>query len=158
MKYALSYDSPLYGRRTCQIRLLPLSFYEVYRAQRRPFEQAVEQFSITGGVPKYLEFFDQKDELLPVIKDVILSKSGFLHEEPFFLLRSESAHSNIYTSILRTISDGNHKLSKIGSLLELDTSKLTPYLSMLIDLEFIEKRVPATEKNIDNSRKGLYLL
>ena len=42
-KHALSYDSPLYGRRTAQIRLAPLSFPEVYRAQQLSFEQAVEQ-------------------------------------------------------------------------------------------------------------------
>ena len=29
-KYALSYDSPLYGRRTAQIRLMPLSFMDIY--------------------------------------------------------------------------------------------------------------------------------
>ena len=39
-KYALSYDSPLYGRRSAQIRLLPLSFPEVYAHQQLSFEAA----------------------------------------------------------------------------------------------------------------------
>ena len=39
-KYALSYDSPLYGRRTAQIRLAPLSFTDIYAVQKMPFAQA----------------------------------------------------------------------------------------------------------------------
>lgn len=35
-KHALSYDSPLYGRRTAQIRLAPLSFTDVYAVQDLP--------------------------------------------------------------------------------------------------------------------------
>ena len=54
-KHALAYDSPLYGRRTAQIRLMPLQFTDVYAAQNLSFEQAVEQYAITGGVPKYME-------------------------------------------------------------------------------------------------------
>ena len=60
-KYALSYDSPLYGRRTAQIRLAPLPFPDVYAAQSLSFEDAVKQYSITGGVPKYLEFFNERE-------------------------------------------------------------------------------------------------
>lgn len=47
-KHALAYDSPLYGRRTAQIRLMPLQFTDVYAAQNLSFEQAVEQYAITG--------------------------------------------------------------------------------------------------------------
>ena len=63
-KHALSYDSPLYGRRTAQIRLAPLSFPDVYAAQHLSFERAVKQYAITGGVPKYLEFFNDQEGLL----------------------------------------------------------------------------------------------
>ena len=47
-KHALSYDSPLYGRRTAQIRLAPLSFTDIYAVQKIPFAQAVEQYSVSG--------------------------------------------------------------------------------------------------------------
>lgn len=36
--------------------------------------------------------------------------------------------------------------------------KLTPYLSTLSDLDFVEKRTPVTEKNPEKSRKGLYFI
>lgn len=157
-KHALSYDSPLYGRRTAQIRLAPLPFTEVYAAQKLPFEKAVEQYAVTGGVPKYLEFFEDDRKLEEQLRDTVLSKSGFLYEEPNFLLKSESMTAVNYFSIIKTIADGNHKLGKIAGVLGQETPSLTPYLSTLADLGFIEKRTPITERNPEKTRKGLYFI
>ena len=63
------------------------------------------------------------------LKDTVLSKSGFLYEEPNFLLKSESVTAVNYFSIIKTIADGNHKLGKIAGILGQETSSLTPYLS-----------------------------
>lgn len=157
-KHALSYDSPLYGRRTAQMRLMPLPFTSIYETQNLPFEQAVEQFALTGGVPKYLEFFEDGRPLEEQLKDAVFSKNGFLYEEPNFLLKSESLTAVNYFSIIKTIADGNHKLGKIASALGQESSSLTPYLSTLSYLGFIEKRTPITEKNPEKSRKGLYFI
>ena len=157
-KHALSYDSPLYGRRTAQMRLAPLPFTDIYAAQKMPFNRAVEQYAITGGVPKYLEFFEDGRPLEDQLKDAVLSKNGFLYEEPNFLLKSESVTAVNYFSIIKAIADGNHKLGKIAGVLGQETSSLTPYLSTLSDLGFIEKRTPITEKNPEKSRKGLYFI
>ena len=157
-KHALSYDSPLYGRRTAQMRLTPLPFTSIYETQNLPFEQAVEQFALTGGVPKYLEFFEDGRPLEEQLKDAVFSKNGFLYEEPNFLLKSEFLTAVNYFSIIKTIADGNHKLGKIASVLGQESSSLTPYLSTLSDLGFIEKRTPITEKNPEKSRKGLYFI
>ena len=157
-KHALSYESPLYGRRTAQIRLTPLTFTDVHTAQPQPFEKAVEQYAVTGGVPKYLEFFRPDGELLEQIKSVILSKSGFLYEEPSFLLKDEVQSAANYFSIIRGIADGNHKLGKLAGALGMESSALTPYLSTLIELGFLVKDTPVTEKNPEKSRKGLYFI
>lgn len=157
-KHALSYESPLYGRRTAQMRLAPLSFTDIYEVQTMPFEKAVEQYGVTGGVPKYLEFFEDDRELAEQLRETVLSKSGFLYEEPNFLLKSESVTAVNYFSIIKAIADGHHKLGKIAGVLGLETSALTPYLATLADLGFIEKRTPVTEKNPEKSRKGLYFI
>lgn len=157
-KYALSYDRPLYGRRTAQIRLLPLPFTDVYAAHNLPFDKAVEQYSVTGGVPKYIEFFTDHRDFVEHLKETVLSKSGFLYEEPYFLLKSESMTAVNYFSIIKAIADGNHKLGKIAGVLGQETSALTPYLSTLANLGFIEKQTPITEKNPEKSRKGLYFI
>ena len=157
-KHALSYESPLYGRRTAQMRLAPLSFTDIYEVQTMPFEKAVEQYGVTGGVPKYLEFFEDDRELAEQLRETVLSKSGFLYEEPNFLLKSESVTAVNYFSIIKAIADGHHKLGKIAGVLGQETSALTPYLATLADLGFIEKRTPVTEKNPEKSRKGLYFI
>ena len=87
---------------------------------------------------------------------MVLSKNGFLYEEPDFLLNEEVQTPINYFSVLKAISDGNHKLSKIGMTMAQDTSAITPYLKTLIDLGFVTKNVPITEKNPERSRKGLY--
>lgn len=157
-KHALSYDSPLYGRRTSQMRLAPLSFTDIYAVQNLSFTESVEQYAVTGGVPKYLEFFEDGRELTEQIKDAVLSQNGFLYEEPFFLLKSESMTAVNYFSIIKAIADGNHKIGKIAGVLGIESSKLTPYLSTLSELGFVEKRTPVTEKNPEKSRKGLYFI
>ncbi len=157
-KHALSYESPIYGRRTAQIRLMPLSFTELYETQSLSFTDAVEQYAVTGGVPKYLEFFDSTKTLYDEIGNTVLSKNGFLYEEPQFLLDNEVQIPNNYFSIIKAIADGNHRLSKISDALGFETSGLTPYLTTLIELGFIEKQVPITEKNPEKSRKGLYFI
>ena len=157
-KYALSYDSPLYGRKTSQIRLSPLSFTEVYASQNLSFEDAVAQYAITGGVPKYLDFFNDVQSLPEQIQENILYKNGFLYEEPYFLLKSESMNAINYFSIIKMIADGNHKLGKLANAMGEKTSSLSPYLATLTDLGFIEKRTPLTEKNPERSRKGLYFI
>ena len=56
----LAYASPLYGRRTAQIRLKQISF--TYYAKFFPgksYKELVEFYSVTGGVPKYIELFQR---------------------------------------------------------------------------------------------------
>jgi len=157
--HVLSYKSPLYGRRTAQIKLKPLRFNEMAMAyQNLKFTEMIEFFAVTGGVPKYFEFFDNNSRLIDNITLHILKKSSFLYEEPFFLLEKEVREPINYFSIIRTIAEGNRKLSKIASSLAKKSSDLTPYLNTLIDLDLIEKRIPATEKHPEKSRKGLYFI
>ena len=157
-KHALSYESPLYGRRTAQMRIAPLPFTTVYENQKLSFEEAAEQYSITGGVPKYMEFFSDGQPLYEQIKENVLSKNGFLYEEPNFLLTDGVQVPTNYFSIIKVIADGNHKLGTIAGILGLETSALTPYLKTLSELGFIEKQVPVTEKNAEKTRKGLYFI
>ena len=157
-KHALSYESPLYGRRTAQMRIAPLPFTTVYENQKLSFEEAAEQYSITGGVPKYMEFFSDVQPLYEQIKENVLSKNGFLYEEPNFLLTDEVQVPTNYFSIIKVIADGNHKLGTIAGILGLETSALTPYLKTLSELGFTEKQVPVTEKNAEKTRKGLYFI
>lgn len=155
----LRYSSPLYGRRTAQIKLEPLSFVEFSKAfPDRSFEEKVKIYSVTGGVPKYIEFFNNELTLTENISKNVLDKSGFLYEEPNFLLEKEVREPVNYFSIIKAISMGNHRVSEIATVLEQKTNGLSPYLATLTDLFLLEKRVPITEKEPEKSRRGLYYI
>lgn len=155
----LSYNSPLYGRRTSQIRLKPLSFSEVRTFfPEKSFAEQVELYSICGGVPKYLDFFRGKGTITDHVQRNILRPSGFLYEEPVFLLSNEVREPINYFSILKTIAAGNHKLLQISTVLEQKSNSLSPYLSVLLELGLLERRVPVTEENPQKSRKGLFFI
>ena len=157
--HVLSYSSPLYGRRTAQIRLSPLKFTELLRTNpNKSFEQFVETYSITGGVPKYFDFFDNDEPLMENVEREVLQKGGFLYEEPVFLLEKEVRELVSYFSIMKNIAGGNHKVSALAGILEMPSNALSPYLKTLMDLDLVEKRIPVTEKQPEKSRKGLYFV
>ena len=152
----LSYDSPLYGRRTAQIKLQPISF-EYYKEffENKSKKELIEFYSVTGGIPKYILEFDRNKTPLWNIENNIFNKDNFLYSEPKFLLQEEINDLSRYFSILNSIALGNTKLSSICSHLGINSNGITSYLIKLIDLDIIEKEVPVTE-NITNGKKGLY--
>lgn len=153
----LSYNSPLYGRRTGQIKLQQISF-EHYREfyPKMKKKELIEYYSVTGGVPKYIELFKEGNDIYSSIENNVLGKSSFLYEEPTFLLQHEVSEIGSYFSIIKTIAAGNQKLSKIATVLEQPQSNLTKYLKTLIDLDILVREVPITEENPAKSKRGLY--
>lgn len=153
----LSYDSPLYGRRTAQIRLtqIPFKYYPEFFPNKSRNE-LIEMYAVTGGVPKYIRSFTEKKNIYDAIQCAVLNKSSYLYDEPHFLLQQEITEIGSYFSIIRAIAAGNSKLSAIASLLEIKATSLTKYLKTLIDLDILEREVPVTEDNPEKCKKGLY--
>ena len=153
----LNYDSPLYGRRTGQIKLkqIPFSHYKDFFPQKDK-KELIEYYSITGGVPKYIELFYESENIYSAIEQNVLAKSSFLFDEPNFLLQKEVSEIGSYFSVIKTIASGNQKLSKIAAALELKQTGLTRYLKTLINLDILEREVPITEENPEKSKRGLY--
>ena len=153
----LSYNSPLYGRRTSQIRLtqIPFQYYgEFFPHKSR--RELIEMYSVTGGVPKYIELFAESKDIYKAIERNVLNRSGYLYDEPNFLLQQEVSEVGSYFSVIKAIAAGNSKLSAIASMLEVKATSLTKYLKTLMDLDILEREVPITENNPEKSKKGLY--
>ena len=153
----LAYSSPLYGRRTAQIRLtqIPFSYYHDFFPNKSRRE-LIDFYAITGGVPKYIELFSETEDIYSAIQKNVLNRSGYLYDEPHFLLQQEVSEVGSYFSIIRAIAMVNSKLSAIASVLEVPATSLTKYLKTLIDLDILEREVPITEENPEKSKKGLY--
>lgn len=153
----LSYDSPLYGRRTAQMRIgqIPFSFYHEFYPELSE-DDCIKRYAVTGGVPKYIELFSDKPDIYEAIRENVMSKNAFLYAEPEFLLQKEVTEIGNYFSLLKTIAAGNHKLGKIAAVMETPQTSLTKYLRILSELDLVEREVPVTEENPERSKKGLY--
>lgn len=153
----LSYNSPLYGRRTAQIRLkqIPFSYYRDFYGGLSRREQ-IERYAVTGGVPKYIESFADCEDIYTGIEKNILDRTGYLYEEPHFLLQQEVAEVGSYFSILRAIAFGRTKLAEIACFMETRATDLTRNLKTLTELDLVRREVPVTEENPEKSKKGLY--
>ncbi|MBQ9609454.1 MAG: ATP-binding protein [Lachnospiraceae bacterium] len=155
----LSYDSPLYGRRTAQINMkqIPFSYYKDF-VPGLTEDDMIKRYAVTGGVPKYIEIFSDEKDIYNSIKKNILSKNSFLYAEPEFLLQKEVSEIGSYFSLLKTIASGSHKLSSISTVMSVKQTSISKYLNVLINLDLIERQVPITEENPEKSKKGLYFI
>lgn len=153
----LAYRAPLYGRRTGQIHLAPLSFRATASFfERYSIRNQIEAYGILGGIPAYLNQFDDRESLNKNIERQILRQGSFLYLEPQFLLREELREPRNYFAILQAIAHGRTKLNEIVQSAGLERQAVSRYLAVLQDLYLVERVVPVTEHRPDKSRKGIY--
>lgn len=151
----LEAESPLYGRRTGQIRLRPLQFVDYIDVFPASFNDLVPLYAVTGGVPRYIEMLlDDPRPLLERIAEHALEPGSALYDEPRFLLTGEVSEVTTYFSILQAIASGNHQIGHIARALEMPANRLGTYLQTLEDLNMVERQTPVTAG--PRSRKGLY--
>ena len=144
----LSYRSPLYGRRTGQLKLKPLKFRYLAQFLEYEFEDLCRTYFVFGGIPEYLLKLDPEVGFWENVSGKILSKGSPLYEEAEFLLRTEFREPRNYMLILRSISYGNHKLAEICDYTGLDKSMVSKYLDVLMSVGLVisEKPFGASEK------------
>ena len=142
----LGYQSPLYGRRTAQFRVLPFTFFESvsFHEGYDSFDKAVV-YGITGGIPRYLSLIDDKKTLADNVTDCFFDPSSYLFEEPSNLLKQELREPQVYNDIIASVATGSSRLNEIATKTGMDTAKCSKYLSSLISLGIIKKELPVLE-------------
>lgn len=149
---------PLYGRATGIVNLQPIDFFKLgeFFPKYSPV-QLVEVYGITGGVPKYFEFISDGGPVLSNIEHAIKSRSTLLTAEADFLLHEEFRETRIYLACLRALGNGPLEVGHIAKIVGIDSKVLSKYFEQLIELKFIERRVP-TGEDPAKSRKGRYAI
>jgi len=152
----LSYNAPLYGRRTGQIHLKSLHFEDVLSYfTNKSIKNVINIYGITGGIPAYFRFFNDNKDFFNILFDAILPQNKYLREEPIFLMRQEFRDPKIYLSILSAIGEGKVHLSEIINYVGLkDKTSLSPYLHNLILLNYVEKEYSLLRNKYN--KKGIY--
>jgi len=158
-KNTLAYSSPLYGRRTAQLKLMPLD-YENFCAfyPRLNDIHRIQLYALLSGIPKYIELFENDPDIFAAIRQNFLDQGSFYYQEPRFLLGEEVSENKTYFSILQVIARGEHQLGKIASRIGLENRNITSFLNKLRDMEIVVRQVPVFEKNPEKSKKGLYFI
>jgi len=146
MTEQMSYHAPLYGRFTGQLPVQPLPFAAL--ADFLPRYSAAERvavYAVTGGIPAYLERFDGAQSLGSNIQTLFMRRTGMFRSEPFILIGDViRRETQTYEALMKAIAADKHTPQEIGSLLEMSSSYLSPYLKQLEALHLIERRLPAT--------------
>jgi len=152
----LGYKSPLYGRRTCQFKILPFNYYDC-SAMLYNFsdEDKIVLYGITGGIPEYVSRIDNSLSVAENAEELIFNPSGRLFEEPSNLLKQELKMPQTYNGIITAIASGSSKLNEIATKTGIETSQCSNMLNTLISLELVKKEYPITE---EKSRKTIYVL
>ena len=153
----LGYRSPLYGRRTGQWRIDPMTFESVGKFRKgKTFEDRLLHFAVAGGVPAYWLQFSKDKDFIKNLKDYALRKGQILYDEVEFILREELREPRYYFALLQAIANGKRKLSEIVNATGIMQSVANKYLGVLSGLKIVEREIPATEEKPLKSKKGLY--
>ena len=147
-KEILSDKSPLFGRRTAQLKMLPLSYRDAARFHPElSAEDNALIYGITGGIPHYINLLNVKGSVKEALLENFFDRSAYLFEEPENLLRQEVREPAVYNSIITAIADGASKSNEIASKVHLESSACSKYLKVLIELGIIQKIEPVMNKS-----------
>lgn len=154
----LSRRSPLFGRRSGQIKLDPIPSREIdgFLPGTDPLK-LLEIESITGGIPRYLQEFRELGGVEKTLKRSCFMSDGYLYREVYLLLRDELREPDTYNLILEAIAGGKNKMTEIANASFIPAKDMSKYLGTLERLGFIEREHPVTD-NRPKSRMTKYRL
>lgn len=153
--YMLNRQSPLYGLANEIIRMQPIPARYTGAAMESDAVQAVEEYAVWGGVPRYWELRRDYPDMESAIRKVLLDPQGPLIEEPQRLLRDDMRDTVQASTLLTIIGNGANKLSEIAARAGKDSSTISEPLIKLRDLGYIRREIPFGESP-KKSKKGIY--
>jgi len=158
MEELVSYGSPIYGRRTLPLRVEPLKFLHISEFfPNYGLEDLVKVYGMVDGIPEYLLRLDPSLSPEDNARKEFFGR-GFLYDEAEYLLRYELRDLSTYNTILEAISYGHRSFNELRNATGLDGSKLTRYLSILMNLGIVGREAPVTEKPKKRARNSRYFI
>ncbi|QXJ28504.1 archaeal ATPase, fused to C-terminal DUF234 domain [Saccharolobus shibatae B12] len=138
MEDAISYKSPLYGRRAASIELKELKFKDL-KGFNLSLIDAIHVYGFAGGVPFYLT--KVKTPFLKWINAELKEVDSFIKDEIDFMLRYEFSEIGTYKEILHAISFGKNTLGEIKDFVRV-SGDVSSYLNKLEKIGIIGKEFP----------------
>lgn len=153
----LSPGGALYGRTTADIRLDAIEpsglggFLPKYSEAQR-----IETYSVIGGVPKYLEMWNDSWPVFRNIEEVVLSPATIFRQEPAFLIQEELPDARTYLSLLDAIGTGMKTPSGMADVSGLALPHVGKYLQTLLFLGMVRREVSLDVEDPGHTRTTRY--
>ncbi|MDR1369849.1 MAG: ATP-binding protein [Dysgonamonadaceae bacterium] len=151
----LEASSPLYGRADAILKITPIKAPYIREALGISATEAVEEYSVWGGIPRYWELREGYANLREAIEGNLLSVNGILYEEPIKIFKDDIKDIVKTSTIMSYVGAGAHRLSEIAGRSGEIATNLSRPLAKLISLGYLTKEIPFGE-NEKNSKKSLY--
>ena len=145
MREVLSYQAPLYGRASAQIRLNPLPFGLTHKFfPRYSAVDRVAIYAMFGGIPAYWERINPGRSISYNIRNQLLTANNLMQAEPRLLLQDFISEPHNYLAVLTAMANGSRTPKEIASYTGLPNVQVPKYLSVLNEAGFVERRVSVT--------------
>ena len=139
----LGEKSPLFGRRTGQLKINPLDYYDAAKFYPHASnEDKVKYYATIGGTPYYLSLIKKSLNFEENIKELYFEISGYLFNEGILLMKQEFREPANYNAVLQAISVGKMTLNEIVGFTKLESSLVAKYLTVLQDLNYVTRVTP----------------
>ena len=142
----LGSKSPLFGRRTAQIKLQPFSPVEAagFHPSWSRADQARAYF-LCGGIPLYLEMFESGRSVRQNVERALLTEFAPLFREPDFLLRTELRELDNYYAVLLALAAGTATLADLSKETGVARGSISYYVQALEELGYVGRRYPLVD-------------
>lgn len=152
----LGEKSPLFGRRTGQLKINPLDYYDASKFYINASEEdKIRYYATVGGTPYYLSLINENLSFEENLKELYFEINGYLLNEGVLLMKQEFREPANYNAILRSIASGADTLNEIIGFTKLETSTVSKYLGVLQELNYIERILPFNANHL-KSKKSQY--
>ena len=157
LMYGLILDetAPLYGRADAILKITPIKMQYIREALGVSAIEAVEEYAVWGGAPRYWELRETYANLREAIEGNLLSVNGTLYEEPLKLFKDDIKDVVKTATIMSYVGAGANRLSEIAGRCGEIATNLSRPLAKLISLGYLVKEIPFGE-NEKNSKRSLY--
>jgi AAA+ ATPase superfamily predicted ATPase len=160
MRSLVGREGALHGRPTRRLEVKPLDYFHAGRfvARWKPADR-IRAYAVAGGVPAYLERFDDRHPFRYELYQLAFAPDGRLFQEAPEILSREFTEPRTYESVLRAIASGYVTPGEIAQQVGVHSAnRINPYLDRLIQLGLVERRTLPGEAREVRPRKSQYVL
>lgn len=139
----LGRKSPLYGRRTGQLRVRPFRFCETGEILAGfSDEDRAAIYGLVGGIPLYLEQFRPTESLRENLVRNLLPPEALMAGEPGLLFLTDFSAPEPYYEIMSALAKGHTRLSAVADACGVPPQNVMKLIKNLCLLGYVERLTP----------------